>query len=581
MPQTPPGTPPRDARGHHPGQVPSGRETRERERPATPTGREDSTNNNNNYASILANLTREFQVFETENAAAARRVPNNRPRTDWVPQIYGNAVASVRDLRLPTDYVRQTLSSVGDVLGIVRLKKSSTALKDKIFQYDFTLQILRAPKIQPIYITGLLEVLWEVLTLIAKAMLALHPPETSGPCDISLSVGHREIDTTMDSGLFPLMASNIDQMLEVIMSAIFDYSQSEKFNTTVNFLDIMATVVERNLQGDGNPQLVQLSDETYRRKSYQQNTNGTIFYVESLSSCFFVALFYVIRHSDMLKEFDQLKSSRWESTLGASGRRLEKVRTLFANFSAELALKGEDLLEVVKNFFRRKDIDIDESLSGSDRWLELIAEKCEAQISIFSDSKAFERDLIAPAQYDPMKTQLHLLSTQYCTTPEEGSGRIDMREMRGHYHGLRNGRSIAGRNSYFCGPCGKFFSYTIKIHKCPNGRQCKMCHRPKMRFNSWSLLSAVGKLDYCCDLSSGPRTTRVGTFNGRGREGVYHDRCNSYAQDASCLDRHVTFCNIVRCRKCQRCIMLRGQYKDWPNLKQHDNCDETYCEVIK
>ena len=128
-------------------------------------------------------------------------------RVRWSPIIHGNEVDSVVDLQSPNDYVKKSLSSDGDVVMILRRKAKTVSKSIGFVEHTFTIRILSAPSVQPIYLSTFTSNLWHILALVYGAVFAAHEHE-DGESEVVLSLQHPDVDGSLESPIVPLTRGN-------------------------------------------------------------------------------------------------------------------------------------------------------------------------------------------------------------------------------------------------------------------------------------------------------------------------------------------------------------------------------------
>ena len=145
----------------------------------------------------------------------------------------------------------------------------------------------------------------------------------------------------------------------------------------MDVLEISVTIGSRNLEGQGL--LLALGDDTYKRKAYTlQRPMNTLFYVQTLQDCFWVAAYYGLQFQCFDSKAQGLNSWR-------------QVRNLARQFCQQLEMPSKSLLPNMKSFFQKANINIEQFEPGSLEAIQAISSSFDVQVSVFCDSKLHHR----------------------------------------------------------------------------------------------------------------------------------------------------------------------------------------------
>ena len=179
------------------------------------------------------------------------------------------------------------------------------------------------------------------------------------------------------SAIYPLTANNRDAMIIDLLDQLLTWNQSSKPTAAMSELSISVTVGMLQLPGQGR--LFALGDDAYQRKGYSKmNIRGTLFYVDVEQDCFWAAIYFGL-------VYNIFESEAREAMTKA------RIKALADALDSKLTASREELGEVVKTFFCQHAINIDQFEPGSVAALKKVYQKFSVQVSIFDDTKCFQR----------------------------------------------------------------------------------------------------------------------------------------------------------------------------------------------
>ncbi len=484
--------------------------------------------------------------------AQARARPGMRTRSQWKPNLPGQAVSSLEELRNGQHYM--VLSTTRDmVLVMRRIGHRSSQLF--IAEYEYQLSLHLSPNISPVLLSNFTHAVVRALRTVYTAMLRQYNDRS---VEIQMALTHPDMTRNDPAQTTPmrLTEQNEDVIILQLLDQLTAWNQSCKPDATVETLNIEVVIGELDLTGQGQtPTLLAISDDHLRKKAVSRiNWNGTVFYVNTTKDCFFASVYFGIQ----FQQFDR-------ACFGAKkGRKLKQLADAFYNL---LALKPAVLEEKVRAFFLRYKMDISKFESGSIVAMKKLHHLFDIQISIYDDSMAYNRVLQWPTDYNPQLPQVYVLRTQYLLESES----LQEKRMAHHYHGLRTtARGLVGLARQFCPHCGVYFAYNNTHHSCTSNVKadiCKLCYRPRVEDRLWSSFSRQSKALFCPKGMVKPVTCK---------------RCRQKSSDPLCGMLHKNHCKRVICQQCNRLIRTDvGKYKDEQVLQEtggsHQSCEEVFC----
>ena len=466
---------------------------------------------------------------------------------------------SLSDLTNRNDYVKVRNENFAGVNFLIRRGTETVSKNLFMREGSYEVEIRTSAEVEDLTIAGFIGNLWDVFDTIFTECLKFDEYD-----EICFHATHRDLEGSLSSSIYELKEENRDAVIYEIMNRITGWSQSGRPGAAVKHLQISVTLLKRNIPGEGV--LLAIGDDNLRRKAFsRENFNGSIFYVDCEKDCFFVSIFYGLVYNSYQKMFN------------ATGG-LEEKKNIHREYYKVLELKGENLVEEAKSFYRRRyGLDTDDYEQGSEVFLRELYRKGSCQVSIFSDRENYRRVLMVPEEYEPLLEHVNILLTQYLrkTEPRKTVQR-EKDFAQYHYHGLRvTARGFGGQSQSFCVYCGVYYSYTAVMHCCKKSDTvCEVCARPVLEKNLVEKISLGEQTNFCFE-----------------DEGYSRDPskqcckvCKKNGKNKLCYEIHIrSRCrNRVRCSECKRTITLTGKYSTMRRsepVKKHDNCEEIFCHT--
>lgn len=498
-------------------------------------------------------------VFENWLDEARNRENDPPKNVDLEKPERGVEKSHVSELKNQNDFVKISTDSTGGIDFVIRRGAEIVAPNLFMRETNYAVTVRVSPELENVTLASFIAALWDVFDALFTDCLRKSENE-----EICFHVTHRELEGSLSTSVYELKEENRGKVIFEIMSRLTGWNQSANPSAAVKHLGISATIIKRNLPGDGV--LLAIGDENLRKKSFsRQNFNGSIFYVDCEKNCFFISIYFGMLYNNYLTLFDSAPSSSIKK------RANDEMYNLFSR-------KGEELEKDAAKFFKEiYDLDIEMFESGSDCFLRELVERSNCQFSIFSDSESYKRVLMIPETYNPLMEHVNILMTQYLKKTEPRKTVRCLPEIvQHHYHGIRiNCRGFVGQNQSYCVFCGVYFSYTRPFHGCTkNEILCDVCHRPRMEWQMFKQVAPTEQINFCANVPAS--LTKDCSLDCT--------ICKKKGSSALCLEIHrrLKCRDRIRCKNCCRVINLVGKYSSAFNKDPvvcHESCEEVFCTL--
>ena len=347
---------------------------------------------------------------------------------NFLPPVDGNRVDQIQQLQDRADYWLYNLTQNGDVVIIIRLDFSSRSKKFPVESRRYKLNILSSPLSElPLDMSYLDYQLYNVLydIYIYMSNLIIVDEDRQGePVSAILNLIHPSADEPFMSELRPFTEENAESSIIKVISLLGTWLQSEGSDFEITELLFTMDFLGYPLEGSGLP-IFLLSDGHVRSKAMsRQNPRGSILYVNSRKHCFFISIFFALKYHLLQAEYSgeyKIKRTRDEH--------LAEIKSIKNQFYSLLEGKKSETWQKCKQFFQEiyQYEETDDDAKGLGKFfgnhhvfLVDFVKKAAVEVSIFSSSSNFQSIYMAPNEYDPLLTQIHLLRI---TLPSEKKSR--------------------------------------------------------------------------------------------------------------------------------------------------------------
>jgi hypothetical protein len=173
-----------------------------------------------------------------------REANNLGAHIQWKPIILGVHVKHVHELISPDHYVVIPLPGSDDqVLLVVRHHSTTSVDKMYVDQHHFSMSLLTAPTIQPIFVSSFTSGLWLLFSTIYNSFLTTSAVDQNARPEIQFFLGHNEMDQPLHSGLFLLTEDNQNRLIIQLLDQMMGmYPYLSKVGRTkfvnVNFFQV-------------------------------------------------------------------------------------------------------------------------------------------------------------------------------------------------------------------------------------------------------------------------------------------------------------------------------------------------------
>jgi hypothetical protein len=160
---------------------------------------------------VERNFNRHVNNVRTNRSRAAN---NLVAHIQWKPRILGIRVEHVHELISPDHYIVIPLPGSEDqVLMVVRHHTKTSVDKMYVDQHHFSMSLLTAPAIHPIFVSSFTSGLWLLFSTIYNSFLEISNVDQNARPEIQFFLGHNEMDQPLHSGLFLLTEENRNRLI--------------------------------------------------------------------------------------------------------------------------------------------------------------------------------------------------------------------------------------------------------------------------------------------------------------------------------------------------------------------------------
>ena len=223
------------------------------------------------------------QIRETAANRPAPEVQSN------FQEIAGSEVKSISDLKSAENYLKLKVGTDSNVEFVLRKVQSLNANSLRMQETEYSLRLFVPNEgVKRLTLQGFMGSLWDTFEMLFNHFAKIYPGQ-----EICFHATHDELDGSLSSSIFELTDENRDTCIAEVLSRINAWNESSRIGAAIRDIRLSATILNRNLPGNGI--LLAVGDTALRQKAFSlQNFTGSILYVESLSNCFFISIYFCL-----------------------------------------------------------------------------------------------------------------------------------------------------------------------------------------------------------------------------------------------------------------------------------------------